>query len=117
MSINLQKLRALEMPSKKIFAEVLGEKQEITIQAYGYDVSLKISDMRVNFPEDGEYRIWVMLLTECAGLSVEDAELYIQKDGNGAANVIREINALCREYDVQCSNLRKDAKKKYETAT
>lgn len=114
MAIDLSKLKALELPSKEVKAEVLGETQTVKITAYGYDTSLKISDIRLNYPEDGEFRVWVLLLVECAGMTAEDAQIYIQRDWKGSAALIKEINAFTREFDKTCDAKREEAKKKYE---
>lgn len=116
MAIDLSKLKALELPSKEVTAEVLGEPQKITITAYGYDLSLQMNDIRENFPTDGEFRVWVLLMTTCAGMSEEEATLYIVKDYKGAAALIKEINALTRQFDKMCEDKRQEAKKKFTTA-
>jgi hypothetical protein len=115
MAIDLSKLKALALPSKEVTAEVLGEKQTVSITTYGYDVSLKIDDLRLNYPQDGEFRVWMLLLTECAGMSADDAALYISRDGKAAAELIKEINKFTKEFDKVCEDKRSEAKKKSET--
>lgn len=115
MAINLAKLKALELPSKEITAEVMGEAQTVKITAYGDDVSLRITDITENFPTDSELRIRKLLLEECAGMSAEDAELYISRDGKGAAGVLKEIFALTADFDKSRKAAREDAKKKSAT--
>lgn len=116
MAIDLKKLKALALPSKEVTAEVLGEAQKVNITAYGYDVNLRISDLRLNYPEDGEFRAWLLLLQECAGMTAEDAAEYICKDWKGAAALIREINNFTKEFDKSCDEKREEAKKKSATA-
>ena len=112
MAIDLTKLKALELPSKEVQAEVLGELQPVTITTFGYDVSLKIDDLRLNYPQDGEFRVWLLLLMECAGMTADDAAIYISRDGKAAASLIKEINKFTKEFDRLCEEKRADAKKK-----
>lgn len=112
MAIDLTKLKALELPSKEITAEVMGEEQKLTIHAYGDDVSLNMADIVENYPSDSELRIRQMLLVKCAGMTDEEAALYISRDGKGAAGVIREIFALTGEFDKSRKAERDKAKKK-----
>lgn len=112
MSIDLSKLKALELPSKTITAEVLGEPQNVTIKAYGDDVSLRMADITANYPDDGELRIRQLLLVECAGMDEDSALLYIRMDGKGSAAVLREIFKLTDEFDKKRAEAREAAKKK-----
>lgn len=112
MAIDLTKLKALELPSKEITAEVMGEAQTVKITAYGDDISLCMTDISDNFPTDGELRIRKLLLVECAGMTEEDAQLYISCDGKGSAEVLKEIFALTDEFDKSRKAAREDAKKK-----
>ena len=112
MAIDLSKLKALALPSKEIEAEVLGEKQKVTITAYGDDVSLRMADIMDNYPSEGELRVRLLLLQECAGMSEEDARLYLAKDGKGAAGVLRAIFDLTAEFDKSRLSARDAAKKK-----
>ena len=112
MAIDLTKLKALALPSKEINAEVLGETQKLTVTAYGDDISLKMADIVENFPTDGELRVRELLLTECAGMSADEAHLYISRDGKGAAGVLREIFDLTHEFDKARREQREAAKKK-----
>lgn len=112
MAIDLTKLKALDLPNKQIEADVMGEKQQVTITAYGDDVSLQMVDITNNYPSDSELRIRKLLLVECAGMSEEDAAFYISRDGKGAAGVLREIFALTTEFDEKRAQVREDAKKK-----
>lgn len=116
MAIDLTKLKALELPTKEVIAEVLGEKQTVKITTFGYDVSLRIDDLRLNYPGDGEFRVWLLLLTECAGMSPEDAAVYISRDGKAAAALIKEISKFSKEFERVCEEKRAEAKKKSEAA-
>ncbi len=112
MAINLSKLKALELPSKEITAEVMGEAQTVKITAYGDDISLRMADIMDDYPGEGELRIRKMLLVECAGMSEDDAALYLARDGKGAAGVIKSIFALTAEFDTSRKEAREAAKKK-----
>ena len=116
MAIDLTKLKALAMPSKEVTAEVLGEKQTVKITTFGYDVSLQIDDLRLNYPADGEFRVWMLLLTTCAGMTAEEAALYISRDGKGASALIKEIGKFTKEFEKSCDEKREEAKKKSEAA-
>lgn len=112
MAIDLSKLKALELPTKEITAEVLGEPQKITITAYGDDIALNIGNITEAHPDDVDFRVWVMLLQVCAGMSEEDATLYVSRDMRGAASVVKEVYALTNAFSKARSETRAQAKKK-----
>ena len=113
MAIDLTKLKALELPSKEIQIEVLGEPQTVKIKAYTDDISLCIGNIEDRNPNSSDLLIWKMLLEKCADFSPEDADLYLALDLNGASGLVREIYALTAEFRKKRAEKRAEAKKKY----
>lgn len=113
MAIDLSKLKALELPSKEIEVEILGEVQKLTITAMGDDLSLDIREMRTEL-ELSEVATRKRLLEKCARLSAEDATILCERDGSAAAKIISAILDLSDEFDAERLKIREEAKKKQE---
>ena len=80
--LDLSKLVALELPKKEVAISVLGEKQNVTISAFGDDIALQMSDISHNRPDDAELRIRRLLFSRCAeGMNEQQIELLLEKDG------------------------------------
>lgn len=109
--LDLTKLKALELPTKEIEVEILGEKQKVKISAMGDDLTLDIGDLRKKELKS-EVKIRRLLLEKCAGLSPEDAALLCTKGGEAAAKIISAILDLSDEFDAARAEIREAAKKK-----
>lgn len=112
MSIDLSKLRALELPTEEVEVEILGEIQKVKISAMGDDLSLNIREMR-DKSDLAEVKTRKHLLINCAGFSAEDAELLCVKCGSAAAKLIGKILDLSDKFDAEREKIRKEAKKKH----
>ena len=112
MAIDLTKLKALELPTKEIEVDILGETQKVKISAMSDDLSLDIRDIRNNNTVH-EVKVRKLILTKCAGMSDADAELLCQRDGGSAAKIISAILDLSDEFDAARAKIRKEAKKKH----
>ncbi len=110
--MDLSKLKALALPEKDFEIEVLGSRQTAHITAYEDDISLMISDIWQNYKEDGEYRVRKLMLTRCAGLTEEDADLLLKRDGMAAGCIVGAIFELKKEFDKARAETRADAEKK-----
>lgn len=109
--MDLTKLRALELPTKEIEVEVLGEKQKIVISAMGDNISLDIQDIK-DANECYEVKMREYLLVKCAGLSEDDAKLICEKAGGVAAVIANAVLDLSDEFDKERVKITQEAKKK-----
>jgi hypothetical protein len=113
MPIDLSKLKALELPSKEIEVEILGEVQKVKITAMGDDMSLDIKDIQDSTPIH-EVKVRKLFLTRCAGATDEQADILCQRAGNAVARIINAVLDLTSEFDAARDQLRKEAKKKFK---
>lgn len=109
--LDLSKLKALSMPEKEIEVEILGEKQKLKISAFGDDVSVRMADIRENKPDECEINLRKILLVSCAGLSLEDAEILLQKDGAAASKILSGIFSLANDFDQERKKIKEQAEK------
>ena len=116
MPIDLTKLKALELPTKEIEVDILGETQKAKITAMSDSLSLDIVDIRNNNTVH-EFEMRKLLLTKCAGMSDADAELLCAREGAAAAKIISGILDLTDEFDTARAKLREEAKKKSNPVT
>lgn len=112
MPIDLTKLKALELPTKEIEVDILGETQKVKITAMSDDLSLDIRDIRNNNTVH-EVKVRKLILTKCAGMSDADAGLLCAKDGSAAAKIISAILGLSDAFDAARAKIREEAKKKH----
>lgn len=113
MTIDLTKLKALELPTKEIDIEVLGDAQKVKIMAMSDEISLNIRDIR-DSGEISEVKVRQHLLKSCANFSDEEARLLCQKDGAAVALIISAILDLTEKFDKERARIRKEAKKKHK---
>ena len=111
MALDLSKLSALELPSKEIEVEIMGEKQKIRVFAYDDGVSLDIADIADAHPESQERRVRTMLLIECAKLSSNDAEKLVRYAKDATVEIINAIFDLRKEF-VDARNREQEAAQK-----
>ena len=109
--LDLSKLKALSIPEKEIEVEILGEPQKLKITAFGDDVSVRMADIRENKPDECEINLRKILLVSCAGLSPDDADLLLQRDGIAASKILSEIFTLSKEFDSERKKIREQAEK------
>ena len=112
MAVDLTKLKALELPSKEIEVDILGEIQTVKIFAMGDDLSLDIQELRSDKSSLSEVKIRKRILMQCAGISAEEAELLCSRAGSAAAKIISAILDLSDEFDDAREKIRDEAKKK-----
>jgi hypothetical protein len=111
MALDLSKLSALELPSKEIEVEILGDTQKIRVYAYDDGVSLDIADIADAHPESQERRVRTMLLIECAKLSSNDAEKLVRYAKDATVEIINAIFDLRKEF-VDARNREQEAAQK-----
>ena len=110
--INLDELNVLEMPKKEIEVSVLGKKHKMTVTAFGDDISIQMSDIKDNRPDDGELRIRRLLITECVdGMTERAADMLLKKDGKAVSDILAAILDLTDEFDKERNAMRKNAEK------
>lgn len=109
--IDLSKLKALELPTKEIEVEILGETQKITITAMSDDIFLDFRDIKKS-SDIYEVKQRKLALIRCAGMTEEDADILCAKSGETAAFIIGEILELTEKFEKAKSDITAEAKKK-----
>lgn len=112
MAIDLTRLKAVELPTKEVEVEVLGEKQKVKISAINDSGYLDFVSIREAAPERAESKIRLWILEHCAGMSAADAALLMERDGKCAAAIVSEVFALTDEFAKAQAEARETAKKK-----
>lgn len=112
MAIDLTRLKAVELPTKEVEVEVLGEKQKVKISAISDSGYLDFVSIREAAPERAESKIRLWILENCAGMSAADAALLMERDGKCAAAIVAEVFALTDEFTKAQAEARESAKKK-----
>lgn len=98
MAIDLRKLKALQMPTKEIEVDILGDKQKVTITAMGDDAYLNISDIKGSNPNSAERCIRRYMLTEFAGIKEEDADILLAMCNEAVVTIVMAIFDLSDEF-------------------
>lgn len=117
--MDLTKLRALEMPTKEIEVEVLGETQKTVVQSLPDHVAVKIMAMQElngNNPELATIVIREVLLAGAKELTPEDVDLLVARDFAAAAKIAAEIRDLTSQHRKAMDELRETARKNLQAA-
>jgi hypothetical protein len=109
--MDLSKLKALELPTEEIEVEILGEKQKVKISAYDDAVQSDMADIDENFKTDSERRLRRHLLTYCANLNEEDADLLISRDNHAVSAIVNGIFDLRDRFVKARNEMREKARK------
>lgn len=114
--LDLSKLEALKLPRKEIEVPIMGERQKVMISAFGDDISLRLSDLGENFPEDGELRCRRLILTTCVeGVDEKTADLLLEKSGRDVGTILEAILNLNDEFSRERERIREQAEKNLQT--
>ena len=117
--IDLSKLKALELPTKEIDVEVLGEKQKTVVQSLPDHVAVKIMAMQElngNNPELTHLVIREILLTGAKELTTDDVDLLVVHDFAAAAKIAAAIRDLTSQHRKAMDELRETARKNLQAA-
>ena len=117
--MDLTKLRALEMPSKEIEVEILGELQRTTIASLPDNVAVRVMAMREIHGDDPELATIVIreiLLAGAKELTPEDVDLLVARDFAAAAKIAAEIRDLTSQHRKAMDELRETARKNLQAA-
>lgn len=117
--IDLSKLKALELPTKEIDVEVLGEKQTTVVQSLPDHVAVKIMSMQElngTNPELTSMVIREILLTGAKELTPEDVDLLVVHDFAAAAKIAAAIRDLTAQHRKAMDEQRETARKNSQTA-
>ena len=117
MPIDLKKLKALELPTKEIEVDILGETQKVKITCPGDDTAVNVSSL---YQQKGDYPeltvdVVKMFLGSCLPeLETADIELIIKRDFKAASKIAKAGRELLEEF-VKTKNKNKEQIKKKST--
>lgn len=99
--LDLTKLKALELPTKEIEVEILGEKQKVKITCPGEDLAAAVSAMYAVRGEDGTLSVDVIKMFLAAALPDVDAEdiaVITKRDFKSATIIAAAARDLLTEF-------------------
>ena len=114
MALDLSKLSALELPSKEIEVEILGENQTVKISALDDEVSLRI--LSINSSDDiaednKQVQIRRIALEHGTALTEEEITMLMRKAASAANFIFVSISQLTKEFSAARQKIREEAKK------
>lgn len=112
--IDLSKLKALELPTKEIEIEILGEKQNTVITALPMSLAVKIStltEINRDNPELPSQVIREVLLAGAKEISPEEVELLLVFEFPAAAKIAAAIRDLTKEFTEECHRKKEEFEK------
>lgn len=117
--IDLSKLKALELPTKEIEIEILGEKQTTVITALPMTAAVKISTMAEIDKKDPNLPTNVIRLVLELGakeIAKEDIDMLLDMDYPAAAKIAAEIRDLTGTFNSEKSKTKKEFEKNSDAA-
>lgn len=117
--IDLSKLKALELPSREIEVEILGEKQKTTVSSLPDRAAVKVSAMQEMKGDDPDLTTLVIreiLASGAKELTAEEIDLLIDRDFPAAAEIAAAIRDLTAEHRQKIADVREQAKKNLKAA-
>ncbi len=99
--LDLTKLKALELPTKEIEVEILGEKQTVKITCPGEDLAAAVSTMYAVRGDDGTLSVDVIKMFLAAALPDVDAEdiaVITKRDFKSATIIAAAARDLLTEF-------------------
>lgn len=120
MAIDLSKLKALELPSREIEVDILGEKQTLKIVCPSERAQSAIADIAANnldTPELSSKILDKFLEAGAPELSAEDRELLLDRSYKTAGEIAEQIRKLITEFTESRKKLISDVKKNSKTPT
>lgn len=113
--LDLTKLAALELPQKEIEVEILGEKQNLKIQALDDESAIRINAIigAENIPvEEKELKIRRDILRYgVPDITEEQISLLMTKAATSVAQIMLAIRDITAEYGTSRNSLREQAEK------
>ena len=113
--LDLTKLAALELPQKEIEVEILGEKQNLKIQALDDESAIRINAIigAENIPvEEKELKIRRDILRYgVPDITEEQISLLMTKAATSVAQIMLAIRDITAEYGTPRNSLREQAEK------
>ena len=100
--LDLKKLKALELPKKGITVEILGDEQNLEVQALDDETAIKIASIAGSDgigEDEKELRARrEMLRSGVVGISDDDIDLLMKKAAAVVTKIMIEIRDLTAEY-------------------
>ena len=100
--LDLKKLKALELPKKEITVEILGDEQNLEVQALDDETAIKIAAIAGSDgigEDEKELRARrEMLRSGVVGISDDDIDLLMKKAAAVVTKIMIEIRDLTAEY-------------------
>ena len=100
--LDLKKLKALELPKKEITVEILGDEQNLEVQALDDETAIKIAAIAGSDgigEDEKELRARrEMLRGGVVGISDDDIDLLMKKAAAVVTKIMLEIRDLTAEY-------------------
>ena len=99
--LDLKKLKALELPKKEITVEILGDEQNLEVQALDDETAIKIAAIASADISEDEKELRArreMLRGGVVGISDDDIDLLMKKAAAVVTKIMIEIRDLTAEY-------------------
>ena len=112
--LDLSKLKALELPKKEITVEILGDEQNLEVQALDDETAIKIAAIASADISEDEKELRArreMLRGGVVGISDDDIDLLMKKAAAVVTKIMIEIRDLTAEYGKARNVTRKKKKK------
>ena len=117
--IDLSKLKALELPTREIEVDIIGEKQTTVITALPMTVAVRIStmaDIRKDDPDLPTEVIRMVLEHGAKEISAADIDMLLDMDYPAAAKIAAEIRDLTGTFNKEKSKAKKEFEKNSDAA-
>ena len=118
--LDLKKLKALELPKKEITVEILGEEQNLEVQALDDETAIKIAAIAGSDgigDDEKELRARrEMLRGGVVGISDDDIDLLMKKAASVVTKIMMEIRDLTAEYGKARNATREEVEKNSDPA-
>ena len=113
--LDLKKLKALELPKKEITVEILGDEQNLEVQALDDETAIKIAAIAGSDgigEDEKELRARrEMLRGGVVGISDDDIDLLMKKAAAVVTKIMIEIRDLTAEYGKSRNVIRGEVEK------
>lgn len=113
--LDLKKLKALELPKKEITVEILGDEQNLEVQALDDETAIKIAAIAGSDgigEDEKELRARrEMLRGGVVGISDDDIDLLMKKAAAVVTKIMLEIRDLTAEYGKSRNVIRGEVEK------
>lgn len=113
--MNLDKLRAFELPFAEKEFYIAGEFQKFKIYAMHESVGIAFSEIDMG-NADGKVKAIQLALTDCLRISEEDAKLICDVDFDVAGEIFKVASEITKDYHARRKAERENAIKKFNLA-